>query len=376
MSSKNQVVSVRSTSGRSVLTELKDLLRPVMLDAFLCHHHSLVISEKGWGKSEMGQAMAEQVFGVENVVSLNGTAAMKPSKISGRPNPRWELNPQEAIARGEPSIFVDGTPYDPNANAVIFHEMTRPNEFTLDELIEAMDYVSRRHKAVMVGNANWLNVTPRTEAIYDRVNSVVIYTPSRLSLEEFTDSTPPSTWTYELPTFNEIQEVANFPITQSALDLVRQVFRAFDVQLAATTFRPNPRRAASFRETLIRVSQYHAGSPNICEIHPDAFAALEWAWPVTTIEQSLEWRKIVSALYDQEGAAIAEFQKTAFAQWKQVFDTNRRNPEAVRVALGNLMQEAENTLIDQFGETPRVNEALRMFDSWYTKACRGETFGG
>lgn len=354
--------------------ELKALLEPVVSAAFMSHANAVVIGEPGYGKTEILMAMMNQAFGEEHTLLFPCVPSTLPPDIIGYANPVYALDP-EAEAKGMPFWITRGTPVDESIRACLLDEISRFGDLGADTAVHAMHNISKFHRPVYFGTANWLTPSPRNEAMRDRFSFTVWYQPSVVDVGSLVNTPAIQTWSFDIPDYETICFVnenlgkfignpGKFKAAKQIVDLLHNIVRVCE----GTKFRMNNRRVFQMRSVLYTMGSYYANAVDFTTLPREAFKALEYAYPTTSFSESLEWRKIINSLVDVNATKIAEFKSGAYGAWKNIyskyvdragnFRTDAR--DAMSREIGNSWASQEKILMTEFAdESPQVIEEVR-----------------
>jgi len=389
MKMTNIVAPTLSMNGHSQPDELKNLLTPVMQAALLSWQNVLVIGSPGNGKTEILYYMLKHVFGEEATMLFPCVPSTLPADIIGYANPIYSIDP-EAEDKGIPYWITKGTPVAEEVRGCLLDEVSRFGDLGMDTAVHAMHAISKFHRPIYVGTANWLTPTPRNEALRDRFSFTIWYQPSQPDIRALVAKPAISTWDFDLPDFNTVMEVnglvttyiendpSHYKCSEAIIGLLENIQRLCDEQ--GGDFTLNNRRIFQFRAMLYAMGAYYAGNDDFEDLPRQAFDALAYGYPVVDFGQALRWKKIVYALVDVVETEINEFKGNAYAAWTNIVakysDNRGRLNEDARDALsrelGRAWQDAEKTLRADHPGNPRVDEALREMFATYKKLLRGE----
>ena len=371
--------------------ELKDLLTPIMTAAVLAKQNALVIGSPGNGKTEILNYMLEQVYGEDATLLFPCVPSTLPADIIGYANPVYSIDP-DAEAKGIPYWITKGTPVDESVKACLLDEVSRFGDLGMDTAVHAMHAISKFHRPVYVGTANWLTATPRNEALRDRFSFTVWHQPGQVDITGLIGMPAIHTWKFDLPTLEDIERVqgwlaefetsdpANYKCSEVIVGVLEDILRLCDE--SGGDFQLNNRRIFQWRAMLYALGAYAAGSPDFEALPRMAYDALAYAYPVTSFEQAIGWRQIVFAIIDTVETRLAEFKANAYAKWTNVQSkyTGRAGMsndgrDALKRELGTELQESERELLEQFPGDPRVQAVIAEMQSVYFKVLRGEKIG-
>jgi len=370
--------------------ELKEILEPVVSAAVLAHQNAIVISEPGYGKTEILYAMLAQVFGEKHSMILPCVPTTQASHVIGYENPIYQIDP-DAEAKGIPHWITTGTPVDPECFGCLLDEAPRLGDLGNDALIHSMHPVSKFHRPVYVATANWWQPTPRNAALRDRFAYTIFYMPSLVDIPLLIRKKKIQTWTFDLPTLEEVDQVREWlheyitsedidsyectPVIEALLNTIQKL-----CEQDKADFTMNNRHVFYWRSMLYALGCWKAGSNDFDEIPRVAYDALSYAYPVTDIGDSLRWKSLVMSTVDVIETELGEFQANAYAKWRQIRQKFARSngklsPEALdqfSKELGGEWARAERELMERFPNEPRVNAKLKEMASIFRKMIRGE----
>jgi len=349
----------------------------------------LVIGEPGNGKTEILYYMLKQVFGDEATMLFPCVPSTLPADIIGYANPIYAINPN-AEDEGIPYWITKGTPVADDIRACLLDEVSRFGDLGMDTAVHAMHAISKFHRPVYVGTANWLTPTPRNEALRDRFSFTVWYQPSQVDIRALVAKPAISTWKFDMPDFEQVMEVNQLVTTYTQSDptvykcseaiigLLEGIQRLCDEQ--GGDFSLNNRRIFQFRAMLYAMGVYHSGSDDFEDLPREAYDALAYGYPVIDFGQALRWKKIVYALVDVVETQINEFKGNSYTAWMNIVSKysdsrgrlNQDAKDALSRELGAAWQRQEKLLRDEFGNDSRVEAALKEMFMIYRKLLRGE----
>jgi hypothetical protein len=360
-----------------------------MQAALLSWQNVLVVGEPGNGKTEILYHMLRQVFGPDATMLFPCVPSTLPADIIGYANPIYSIDP-DAEAKGIPYWITKGTPVNDSVHACLLDEVSRFGDLGMDTAVHAMHAISKFHRPVYVGTANWLTATPRNEALRDRFSFTVWYQAAQADIRGLVAKPAISTWDFDLPDFEQVLAVnslvtryvesdpAAFKCSETIIALLEQIQRLCEEQGADDPFRLNNRRVFQFRAMLYAMGAYYSGSADFVDLPREAFLALKYAYPVIDYMQAVRWQKIVGALIDVVETEISEFKANAYQAWVNIvarYSDARGNikPEGrdqLSQELGGAWQRSERLLREQFPGDPRVESALREMFSKYRELLR------
>lgn len=367
--------------------ELKRLLEPVMTAAALSWQNVLLVGAPGYGKTEIPLAMMRQMFGEEHTMLFPCVPSSLPADIIGYANPIYAIDP-EAEAKGIPYWIVKGTPVDESILGCLLDEVSRFGDLGADTMVHAMHPVSKFHRPIYFGTANWLTPTPRNEALRDRFSFTIFFSPTTPDVRALVRKPAIDTWQFDLPTWEQICEVneltnayvANpdgFKANEAIIQFLENLIRVCE----GTDFSMNNRRIFQFRHALYAMGVYAHGAVDFSELPRGAFRAMEYAYPVIDPMQSLGWRKIVNSLVDRLETEIAEFQSNAYAAWSSIFsryaDRSGRIPpdkkDEMSRELGRAFQSNDKALQENFPSGgDRIQQARHEMFAIYKEMITGK----
>lgn len=367
--------------------ELKKLLEPVVTAAFLTRQNVMVVSEPGYGKTEILDAMGKQVFGAERTMLFPCVPSTLPADIVGYANPVYSIDP-DAEANGVPYWITKGTPVNEQIQFCLLDEVGRFGDLGSDTAVHAMHNISRFHRPVYCATSNWLTATPRTEAMRDRFSFTVWYMPSTVDVRALVSTPKIQGWVFDLPTMEQIdtmqvwlEQYTTSPIEYNCNEVIMTLLEQIQKLCEGTIFKFNNRRVHQFRAILYAMGAHYAQAQDFTELPRQAFKALEQAYPITDFNQALKWRQIIASVVDVVETEIAEFKANAYESWQSVFATHadrsgkitsQAGKDAMSIELGRAWASNEELLMGQFPNDPRAKDALREMFSVYRQLLQGK----
>lgn len=370
--------------------ELKIILEPIVAACVLAHQNALVVSEPGYGKTEIMYYMLRQVFGEEHSMILPCVPTTQASDVIGYANPIYSIDPK-AEEKGIPYWITQGTPVDESVMGCLLDEAPRLGDLGNDTLVHSMHPISKFHRPVYLGTANWLQATPRNAALRDRFAYTVFYMPSIVDIPKLLRKKAISTWDFNLPTMEEVTAVRAWSQEYTQSDAEIEKFKCAAViddllnsiqklcEQDKNDFTMNNRHVFYFRSMLYAMGCWNSGANDFDEIPRAAYDALSYAYPVTDIGLSLRWRSLVMSCVDVIETELGEFQANAYEKWRQIRNQYARangkldadGLDKLQHALGKEWAEAEKELRARFPNDQRVERKLKEMFAIYRDMIRG-----
>lgn len=390
MSTKSSAMVVHNdpSNGNASSMELKNMLEVCGTASLLAMQNLKIIGDPGSGKTSILHFMARQVFGQYeeggHYKKIECTPSLRPEMIVGYPNPLWSLTPESKRGGIEKWVF-DGTPRDPNVWHVVLNELPRIGDMARDSLLPIMDVeLNVYHPVTFWADGNTLMSAPSAAALNDRFAINPFYMAPIVDLKGVMKHGKPSTWDYNIPTWDEIVEVRNnllqwwqhgdntqaYVVIQNAIDTVMEV-------LPGTEFVVNNRRLGQWVSILYSMGMYAAGKYDFNALPVNAFEALSYCYPFENQSQALKWKAIVMKSVDPLGTKIAEFEANAFAHWNAKYEeiksirNGQERQQALEREIGALLASYQKTLIQEYKNDPRAKAAVNRLTSAYQQMLRG-----
>ena len=349
--------------------ELKDKLESMYTASLLGGQNSMVVCAPGWGKSTLSYNMAKQVAGSEDgVVFLPLSPSTPPEAVTGAINPA-------ALMNGVIEYNIKHTPYDRDAHIVILDEAWRSSEVIFDLLIHATNDITRSCRPVFWGTSNFVVKSARTEALRDRFALWMYYNPVGVDVASIVNARPMSEWTFNLPTWEQVQDIRKAEFTPKARQAVLATLQELVNMVAGENFVVNPRRVEAWREILFGASVFYGGKNDFDTVPTEAMQLLRYAYPSPDEATAAKWEQVVLAIVDSVGVKIEQFLAIAYDKFNQVVSSKSASEKSAMMAqLGQVSADCISELEILGGGDSRVEEAITSMNQWFRKAAKGEAF--
>lgn len=333
------------------------------------------ITPPGWGKTKMSLWMGRQVTGTDGTLLMECNPAMQPDLIRG------VTDIQALIKTGAVARIVVNTPYDERVAICVLDEYGRLSDIAFDLLIHATNDYLRDVRPVFWGTSNFAAKGARTEAFRDRF--ALNYIPSMkmddLTVTQVVTSDDISTWSFSLPSLEDIKAVRGMVPSADAIEAVHQAVMALYQAITSTSEGKrfakdlNPRRIEAWKEILFRVSAYYYQTNDFKTIHPEAGKAMRFAFPCQDATEYAAWVTVASVVQDPCSAAIEDIRNRAFTEMNKI--TSQTSPSARQVAMGQLgvvIANAEQEL-GQFPGDERATEVSAELHQMFIEFAQGRS---
>ncbi len=194
-------------------------------------------------------------------------------------------------------------------------------------------------------------------------------------------------WSFDLPTIEQINEVRDWLVGwmddpkkegTSAYKAIVNALQEIQPVLEGKPYSINHRRVRQWEKVMYAMSAYSSGSPHFTEIPAVAYEALSYCYPSNDPNHALGWKGIVMSAVDVTATAIANLEAQAFQQWKDTYESIRRErnvqtrQQRITRELGSLFQGFQEELDERFAGDVRAREAKGRMYNIYQKILRGE----
>lgn len=351
-----------------------DDVRDVTIAGLVSGQNVMLLGAPGFGKTAIARDVAERVASNGEKWSFNRLDPSTPVEtVAGAYDPA-------ALLDGRLERVTDGTPYQPGNRIAILDEMFRASEPMFDKLLDVCDRkdVDNGDAATVVGTANFVAESERTEALIDRfafwywVDANDFDAAAIVDVHLGTNGKP--TTPGEIPTWDDVARVRAYEPTAETMDVVKRFILTL-VEIATPEGRkPHPRRLAQWSQIVYRVSAYEHGAADFDTVSPLAARVMRFAWPNTSPESAGEWATIVAATIDPIDSAVDEIMADAVTEFRRVAGLNPTERPAALNDLGAFNIAKQNTLNElarQYGDDPRIENAIIQLTSWFGLAASG-----
>ncbi len=353
---------------------MKDNLEQLYTYSLLSRVNAAVISEPGYGKTKMSYHMAKQAVGDTHKLFLPLSPSTPPEAVTGPVS-------LVALKEGRLEYNKENTPYDPNKRIVLLDEWQRANEVLFDLLLHATNDVTRIDAPIFWATSNFVVANKRTEAMNDRFGLWYYFEPDGMNIEEVIMSDDISTWTFDLPEWNDVLEVRKAPKTKEALKAIVTTVEDLVNAIGNEKFTVNDRRKEAWREILFYASVYDTGNNSFKSIPDFALKALRFAYPSVDYKQASKWKSIAISVIDTVGTVIEQYMGIAKENFEKVLaSTNPNEKGALMAELGKVLADSESELerlAERSGgkDDVRIQAAVITFNKWFKSAAQGKKIG-
>lgn len=354
-------------------------VRDAMIAAFVSGQNIILLGAPGYGKTAIALDIAERIagYGEPDRTALFSFNRLDPSTpvetVAGAYDPA-------ALLDGRLERVKDGTPYQKNNRIAILDEMFRASEPMFDKLLDVCDRkdVGNGDAPTVVGTANFIVENERTEALIDRfalwvwVNATDV-DPAAVVATHLHGHGKPTT-PGDLPEWDRIAAVRQWEPDADTVGVVQRFVQNVIETVTPMGYFPHPRRLAQWSQIVYRVSAYEHDSPTFDTVSPMAQKIMRYAWPNTSETMAGEWSTMVAVSVDPVGGAVDEIMADARDAFRAVAELPNAERSAALNKLGAFniaKQETLHELERQYGEDPRITNAIVNLTSWFGLAASG-----
>lgn len=353
-------------------------------------HNLMLISQPGWGKTDMVRDAAAAIAGGDGTIYLELDPSTPPDTVKGAYDPA-------KLLEGQLCRIVTGTPYDPAARVVILDEFWRSSDVIADALIHATNQkaIDQTTRPVFWGTANFVGKAERTEALRDRFAMWYHLEPElnvrgivAAHLNNGTGHDPD--FTQGLPSWDVCLDIRRLTPGKTALDLIENRLNVLAVEAQKEGFVINPRRIVQWAEIAFRYSAYVNGTNDFSTLPLNLGTILQWCYPTTDKATAKKWAAVCASIIDQVGSALEAYKAESYKLFQQTAAaSSSSNIQDLIMKMGGCLTKAqqeicglvnvdyshyrnhmdptdpENPLVKL---DPRIMATLATITDWFTKA--------
>lgn len=374
--------------GKKVRPSIVDTLYTVYVTSAITGVHCIVISEPGWGKTEVANAIARQIMCDQphKYIMLALDASTTPDVVNG-------FMDISAFVDGRREIVVDGSAKDPRAGIILLDEIFRANTAVYDALLQAFNDVKLEGRVTTYwATTNFVAEGKRTEALIDRIG-LWCWLPSEfpdvrgIVRAHLVDAHEGGTeegrskkgirvaglGLNSVPTWGEILKIRKTKATERAADAVTVALSELCEAAVRNGFYINPRRTTEWAYLVHRLTVYHTGTADYNEVPIDVLRTLRWAYPATSREEARRWEEVVLGTFAPVEAAIEAIAAEAYNAIKLLATKPLSGEERVAVAmkLSEILQSSREKLEEIAPGDPRAERVIEQIQEWFRAVVSG-----
>jgi len=357
-------------------------VKKLLIASLVSGINTVIISEPGWGKTEMALTTAQNVA-PDGTVFIELDPSTPPETIKGTYDPAKMLD-------GKLERIITGTPYDPQAKIVILDEVWRANDVVFDALIHATapKLVSPLERPIFWGTANWVNKSERNAALRDRFG-LYMFLEGDLNAEEIVSEQLKNgmwdiSWADDVPRWDECIKIRKEKPTKRSEDAVRAIVSTLvaeaskpaDEKIMRPRFTVNPRRVGQWSEILFRLSVYYTGRANFDDAS-QAAEMLKYAYPILDKKTARDWHEITVSIANSFGSILDAIVQQCEMRAFEISSGSQSGTETV-TKIANIIREALSNAKKACGDfnltdkDPRYKNAEKRLNKVMSKSLRGE----
>jgi len=361
-----------------------DELADAAIASAVTGEHLLVGGPPGGGKTTILRSAAEKIYG-DSWGFIRMSPVTDPAEITG------PVDPKSIMEDGKYVINKEGTVYDQKYLAYLADEFTRANPQVQELFVDALNRLDKNDvpdqdlRPVVWMTANFVQVTSRLEAVYNRVG-LTFWTPSSIQppkkVAEMHLRTLGTGATLQLngnlPKWSDIQKIRKMTPSEDAIKACGSFVDsiATEIEKAGEGFVLDNRRSTIWSTIAFRMSAYEYGSDDFTQVSDKAVKALKLAYQSSDAEQANMFAQIVNACKDPVSVAIEIALEECYMKMVEVKENAGSGADAIEMTLvlGDAVRNKFLPAIRKLVETdqdPRYVEAERTLNTQIMKVARG-----
>lgn len=332
--------------------------------------HVILIGAPGCGKTVIARdAVNKMSDGRFSFLRL--ALGTSPDEVQG------PYDPAKFLA-GELSRNVEGTPYDPENEAVIIDEISRGNDAVFDQLIDTLDRFDTDRQPPVISTANFAPKGERAEALRSRLSLWVWVNPgdvdvTNVALANMNGHRPTlNDQTHPLPDPETVEKVRNAHPGPDAQRAVVTVLEDIADMAREQNRGLSHRLVSQWAQILFRMSVLITGDENFTTVPPQAVKVLRFCYPNTTQQEAADWEEIIRAVADIVETAVEDVLASSLTRFQTVAEIEDPDVRIEKVTeLGMFMVEKQKEL-KALGDDPRIKGAEETLSDWFRMASLGQ----